>query len=132
VVSAPGPLQRVGPFAGLPGPALATKVQVTMGTAGGTETPSYAVTAVQLSQAASDAPLDLRFTTSSLPLLEGVFQGEGVTGIPVLTLSVRAGEDGHLSATALSYTFSGLSVGSFSENHSGLLSGTATLAVSPR
>jgi hypothetical protein len=132
VVSAPGQLQRVGPFAGLPGPALATKVQVTMGTAGGTETPSYAVTAVQLSQAASDAPLDLRFTTSSLPLLEGVFQGEGVTGIPVLTLSVRAGEDGHLSATALSYTFSGLSVGSFSENHSGLLSGTATLAVSPR
>jgi hypothetical protein len=132
VVSAPGPLQRVGPFAGLPGPALATKVQVTMGTAGGTETPSYAVTAVQLSQAASDGPFDLRFTTSSLPLLEGIFQGEGVTGIPVLTLSARAGEDGHLSATALRHTFSELIVSSFSENHSGSLSGTATLAVSPR
>jgi hypothetical protein len=128
VVAAPGQLERVGPFAGLSGPAVATKVRVTMGTAGGTGASSYAVTAVQLSLAASHDPLKLRFATSSLPLLEGI-QGEDVTGIPVLTLSVRAAEGGHPFATALTYTFSGLSVGSFAENSSGSLSGTATLAV---
>jgi cellulose synthase/poly-beta-1,6-N-acetylglucosamine synthase-like glycosyltransferase len=129
VVSAPGPLQRVGPFAGLSGPALATKVSVTMGTGA----PSYAVTAVQLSQAASHSPLDLRFSTSSLPLLDGIFRDQGAAAsIPVLTLSVRAGGGGHPFATALTYTFSGLSVGSFAENLSGSLSGTATLVSRPR
>jgi hypothetical protein len=130
VVSAPAQLQRVGPFAGLFGPAVVTDVHVTLGTAGG-EAPSYAVTAVQLSQAAAHDPLMLRFATSSLPLLEGI-QGEDVTGIPVLTLSVRAAKGGHPFATALTYTFSGLSVGSFAENSSGSLSGTAKLAVRPR
>src|ERR1039458_3322948 len=129
VVSAPGPLQRVGPFAGLSGPALATKVSVTMGTGA----PSYAVTAVQLSQTGSHAPLDLRFSTSSLPLLDGIFRDQGAAAsIPVLTLSVRAGGGGHPFATALTYTFSGLSVGSFAENLSGSLSGTATLVSRPR
>jgi hypothetical protein len=128
VLSAPGPLQRVGPFAGLSGPALATKVYVEMGTGA----PSYAVTAVQLSQAAANAPLDLRFSTPSLPLLDGIFKDQGAdVSIPVLTLSVRAAADGHPSATALRYTFSGLTVGSFAENLSGALSGTATLAVRP-
>jgi len=128
VVSAPGPLQRVGPFAGLSGPALATKVYVRMGTG----VPSYAVTAVQLSKSASDAPLDLRFSTPSLPLLDGIFQDQGAgVSIPVLTLSVRTGESGHPFATALSYTFSGLSVGSFAEDLSGAMSGTATLVIRP-
>jgi cellulose synthase/poly-beta-1,6-N-acetylglucosamine synthase-like glycosyltransferase len=129
VVSAPGPLQRVGPFAGLSGPALATKVSVTMGTGA----PSYAVTAVQLFQTASHSPLDLRFSTSSLPLLDGIFRDQGAAAsIPVLTLSVRAWGGGHPFATALTYTFSGLSVGSFAENLSGSLSGTATLVSRPR
>jgi hypothetical protein len=98
----------------------------------GTGTPSYAVTAVQLSQEASGAALDLRFTTPSLPLLDGIFrdQGNAVT-IGVLTLTVRAGESGHPFATALSYTFSGLSVGSFAEDLSGAMSGTATLVIRP-
>jgi hypothetical protein len=107
-----------------------TDVHVTLGTAGG-EAPSYAVTAVQLSQAAAHDPLMLRFAMSSLPLIEGI-QGEDVTGIPVLTLSVRAAKGGHPLATALTYSFSGLSVGSFAENSSGSLSGTAKLAVRPR
>jgi hypothetical protein len=129
VVTTPGALQRVGPFAGLSGPALATKVYVTMGTGA----PAYAVTAVQLSQGASGGPLDLRFTTPSLPLLDGIFrdQGNAVT-IPVLTLTVRSGESGHRFTTALTHTFTGLSVGSFAENLSGSLSGTATLVAPPR
>jgi hypothetical protein len=129
VVSAPGALQRVGPFTGLSGPALATEVSVTMGTG----TPSYAVTAVQLAQAASGTALDLRFSTPSLPLLDGIFrdQGNAVT-IPVLTLTVRSGERGDRFATALTHTFTGLSVGSFAENLSGSLSGTTTLVVPPR
>ena len=50
----------------------------------------YAVTAVSLSQPAPGAPLDLSFTTSALPLLDGIFQDEGaVAAIPALTLSVR-------------------------------------------
>jgi hypothetical protein len=99
-----------------------------METADGTQTPSYAVTAVQLSQAASHDPLKLRFTTSSLPLLDGIFRDQGATAsIPVLALSVRAAEGSHPFATALTYTFSDLSVGSFAENLSGSLSGTATL-----
>ena len=131
VLSTPGPLRRVGPFAGLPGSsaALPTKVYVTMGSAG----TSYAVSAVELSQAASRGPLDLRFTTSSVPLLDGIFRDQGAAiSIPAFTLSVRAEGGGRPSANALTYTFSSLSVGSFAENLSGSLSGTATLAVRPR
>jgi cellulose synthase/poly-beta-1,6-N-acetylglucosamine synthase-like glycosyltransferase len=129
VVATPDSLQGVGPFAGLSGPALTTKVDVNMGTG----TPSYPVTAVQLSQAAAGGPLDLRFSTPSLPLLDGIFrdQGNAVT-IPVFRLTVRSEENGHAFATALTHTFSGLSVGSFAENLSGSLSGTATLVVPPR
>jgi hypothetical protein len=84
------------------------------------------VTAVTISQAASGAPLDLSFTTSALPLLDGLFEDLGAA-IPVLTISVRAGARGLL----LSRTFAGLSVGSFAEKRSTSLSGTATLVVTP-
>jgi hypothetical protein len=130
VVSTPAQLQRVGPFAGLSGPAVATDVHVTMETSDGTETPTYAVSAVQLTQAAAHDPLKLRFTTSSLPLLDGLFQDQGgAASIPVLTLSVRPSEGGRPFTTALTYRFSGVSVGSFAENLSGSLSGTATLVI---
>jgi hypothetical protein len=130
VVSAPGQLQRVGPFAGLSGPAVATEARVSMETAGGTETSSYAVTAVQFSQAASHDPLKLRFTTSSQPLLDGLFQDQGAAAsIPQLTLSIRASAGGHPFTTALTYSFSGVSVGAFAENLSGSLSGTTTLDI---
>jgi len=52
--------------------------------------------------------LDLRFSAPSLPL------------------------SGDRFATALTHTFTGLSVGSFAENLSGSLSGTATLVIPPR
>ena len=132
VVSAPGPLQRVGPFAG-PSSTPATKAYVNTDATGTTGAPSSAVTAVQLSQTASHAPLHLSFTTSSLPLLDGIFQDQGAAvSIPMLTLSVRAGGGGSPSARELTYTFSALSVGSFAEsNLSGSLSGTATLVVRP-
>jgi cellulose synthase/poly-beta-1,6-N-acetylglucosamine synthase-like glycosyltransferase len=118
---AAGARRDAGPFSGPParGPA---RVDVTMGPGG----PSYAVTAVTISQAASGAPLDLSFTTSALPLLDGLFEDLGAA-IPVLTISVRAGARGLL----LSRTFAGLSVGSFAEKRSTSLSGTATLVVPP-
>jgi cellulose synthase/poly-beta-1,6-N-acetylglucosamine synthase-like glycosyltransferase len=125
VVSAPGALQRVGPFAPLPdlSPASATKVDVTIGTGA----PAYAVTAVTVSQAATGAPLDLGFSTSSLPLLAGIFQGQSAAGIAALTLSVRADPGARLT-----HTFSGLSVSSFAEDLSGSVSGTAVLTVGQR
>jgi cellulose synthase/poly-beta-1,6-N-acetylglucosamine synthase-like glycosyltransferase len=118
VTSTPATLQRTSP----PG-ASATQAYVNMGAG----TPSYAVKAVSLSQAAPGTPLGLSFTTSALPLLQGIFQGRGV-GIPVLTLSVRAGTDGSL----VKYTFSGLSVSSLAEKRSGSLSGTVALTVPSR
>ena len=117
--SAPGMAPRVGPFV-VPSGAPTAKALVKM-TAG---TSSYIVTAVTLSQAGPRAPLDLGFTTSSQPLLEGIFQHEGTVGIQELTLSVRASAGGRLT-----YAFSGLSVGSFAESRSGPVSGTATLVV---
>ena len=133
VVSAPAALQRVGPFAS-PGAAPATRVRVTRDATGTTGAPSSAVTAVQFAQRAPHAPLRISFTTSSMPLLNGIFKDQGAgLSIPVLTLTVRAPNTGHPFATALTYTFSGLSVGSFAEkNVSGALSGTATLVVPPR
>jgi cellulose synthase/poly-beta-1,6-N-acetylglucosamine synthase-like glycosyltransferase len=128
VASTPGTLQHAGPFAALgaaPGgsaAAAAAKSYVSLG--GGA--PSYAVTAVSLSQAASGAAVRLTFTTSALPLLSGIFQAEGDGApIPLLTLSVRGGP-------VLSHTFSGLKVSSFAETLSGAVSGTATLVVRPR
>jgi hypothetical protein len=122
VVSTPGALQHVGPLAPLPAApgSSAAKAYVTLGAAG-KGAPSYAVTAVRLSWAASGAPLDLGFTTSSQPLVKEILRDEGVA-VPALTLSVRAGRGGHLT-----YTFSELNVSSFAENPSG----TATLVVRP-
>jgi hypothetical protein len=122
VISTPGTLRRAGPFSGS-ARMSAAKAYVNMGVGA----PSYAVTAVSLSQAASGAPLDLRFTTSALPLLEGIFQGRDV-GIPELTLSLRARADGDL----VRYTFSKLGVSFLAEKRSASLSGTTTLVVPTR
>src|SRR5579859_2741069 len=121
VTSTPGALPRPGPSR-----TSATKAYVTLGPVGG-PAPSYAVTAVSLSQTASGGPLDLTFTTSALPLLQGIFQGR-VGGIPALTLSVRAGPGG----SPVKYTFSWLSFRSLAEKRSRSLSGTVTLLVPPR
>jgi hypothetical protein len=132
VVSAPGPLQRVGPFAA-PSSTPATKADVNTDTTGTTGATSSAVTAVQISQTAPHAPIHLSFTTSSLSLLDGIFQDQGAAvSIPMLTLAVRAEGGGSSPTRELTYTFSALSVGSFAEsNLSGALSGTATLVVRP-
>jgi cellulose synthase/poly-beta-1,6-N-acetylglucosamine synthase-like glycosyltransferase len=122
IVSTPGALQQIGPF------------DPPSGSSGGSAAKVYAaiqpmpfspVTAVTLAQSAPSAPLDLSVTTSSLPLLQAIFQDEGAAGIPTLTLSVRSGSGGPLR-----FTFSRLSVNSFAENLSPL-SGTAALVVSP-
>ena len=130
VVTTPGALERVGPFAGTPGTQATTAYLNTPAT-GMTGASAAAVTAVQVSQAAAHAPLHLSFTTSSLPLLNGIFQYQGAAaGIPVVRLSVRAGGVGSPSGAALAYTFPSLRVASFAENNlSGALSGTATLVV---
>jgi cellulose synthase/poly-beta-1,6-N-acetylglucosamine synthase-like glycosyltransferase len=116
--SPPGTLRLSGSPAARPATAY-----VTTGAA------SYSATAVTVSQGSAGDPLDLSFTTTAPPLLDGIFQAEGAGArIPVLTLSVRSGTRGLL----LSRTFSGLSVSSFAENLSGSVSGTATLVVRPR
>jgi cellulose synthase/poly-beta-1,6-N-acetylglucosamine synthase-like glycosyltransferase len=123
VDSTPGTLQQVGPFA-VPSRGPAAKVYVSLGAGA----PSYAVSAFTLSQAAAGAPLDLSLATSAVPLLDGLFQAEGAgAGIPVLSVTVRAGAGGRL----LWHTFSGLKVSSFAETRSGRLSGTVTLVVRP-
>jgi cellulose synthase/poly-beta-1,6-N-acetylglucosamine synthase-like glycosyltransferase len=132
VVSTPGALSRVGPFAGSAA-APATKVAVNTPAIGMAGSGAAAVTAVQLSQAAPRAPIHLSFTTSSLPLLDGIFRDQGAgASIPVLRLTVRPGAGAQPRGTALTYRFSALRVGSFAENNlSGALSGTATLFVRP-
>jgi cellulose synthase/poly-beta-1,6-N-acetylglucosamine synthase-like glycosyltransferase len=123
VVSDPGALQHVGPFAPVSGTS-AVKARVSLRNGA----PSYVVTAVSLSQTAPRARLNLSFTTSALLLLQGIFQAEGAAAhVQVLTLSARA--DG---GSRLTHTFSGLSVTSFAENLSGSLSGTVTLVASGR
>jgi hypothetical protein len=128
VARAPDSQHRVAVFtdeSALPG-AAPTKVYVRMSAVSGT----HAVTAVEVSEAGARAPLSLRFATSSLPLLDAIFHGQGtVAGIPSLRLSVRAGAGSRPVATALTDTFLGMSVGSFAENISGSILGTATLLV---
>ena len=133
VISTPGRLQRTGPFAGASA-AQATTVFVNTPATGMRAASSAAVTAAQLSQAAPRAPLHLGFTTSSLPLLDGLFRDQSTAvSMPVLRLSIRAGAGGHQSGRALTYTFSALKVGSFAENSlSGVLSGTAALVIPRR
>ena len=119
MTSTPTSLQQAGPFAA-PAMAPIAHAYVTLGHG----SPSYAVTAVSLSQGAPGAPLGVSFTTTALPRLDRIFQGEGAaTAIPTLTLSVRDGAGGRLS-----HTFAKLTVSAFSESLSGPLAGTATLA----
>ena len=128
VVTTPGTQQGVGPFArpSRPSRASAATASVAMGPAGDQGALSHAVTAVKLSQAAPQAPLDLSFTTSSVPLLGGISEDKSAdVSIPVLTLSVRTRAGGRLT-----YTFTGLSVSSFAEDLSGS-SGAATLVAGP-
>ena len=125
--STPAALRRAGPFADSPG-ALTATTYIRISHAGRNPAPGYAVTDVQVAQATVGAPLDLTLTSSSLPLLNSIFQAQDTAArISALRLSVRATADGHRSGTALTDTFSGLSVGSFAENLSGSVSGTATL-----
>jgi len=139
LVTAPAALRRAGPFAELPGSAraLATTASVRISHAGRNPAHRYAVTALQLSQAAAGAPLDLSLTTRSRPLLHvihGYAELSGGAGarIRALTLSVRPSSGGPQSTAIFTDTFSGLSVGSFAEKLSVSLSGTATLVARPR
>jgi cellulose synthase/poly-beta-1,6-N-acetylglucosamine synthase-like glycosyltransferase len=119
VVSTPGALEHVGPFAGPSGPTAAKAYAVTPGT------PPAELTALRISQKAPGDPLSISFTTSSLPLLNQVFRSQGTAGgVPALTLSAGAGK----GAAPVKYAFSSLTVGSFTEDTaSGALSGTAAL-----
>ena len=118
VVSTPGALEHVGPFAGTSGTPAAKAYAATPGTS------SAELTAFRISQRAPGDPLRISFTTSSLPLLNQMFRSQGAAGIPVLTLSAGAGK----GTAPVKYTFSSLTVGSFTEDTaSGALSGTAAL-----
>ncbi len=122
--STPPTLQLGGPDA----PSVA-EASVTLGPAD-RGAPSYAVTAVSLSRAAAGAPVRLSFTTSALPLLDGIFKAEGAAAaISALTLTVHHAGTG---ADLLSDTFSRMSVSSFAEKRSGSLSGAVTLVAAPR
>jgi len=133
VVSTPSRLQRVGPFAQPPGGppgGLVTKAYLQVAAADGNGARFYPITSVQLSQAAGRSPIDVGFVTSSLPVLDAIFQGQSnAADIPLLRLSVRAGGGGHPFVTALTDTFSSVSVGSLVENLSGSISGTVSLMV---
>ena len=74
VVSAPGALQRVGPFASTA--ARATTAYVNTPATGMTTASAATVTAVQVFEASQGAPLHLSFTSSSPPLLNGMFQDQ--------------------------------------------------------
>jgi cellulose synthase/poly-beta-1,6-N-acetylglucosamine synthase-like glycosyltransferase len=128
VVRAPDSRHRVAGFTDESGPrdAAPTKVYVHMSAVSGV----HAVTAVELSKTAARAPLSLSFATSSLPLLDAIFRGQGAAaGISSLRLSVRAGGGSRPVTTGLTANFLGMSVGSFAENISGSLLGTTTLLV---
>jgi len=99
-----------------------------LGAVAGPAGPGHALSALEFSEAAPGAPIDLTVTTSSQLLLTGIFADEGAF-VPVLTVNVRAGSKGHPLAMAMLDTFSGLRVVSFEEDLSGSLSGTATLAL---
>ncbi len=124
VVSTPGALEHVGPFAGTSGPTAAKAYAATPGTS------PAGLTALRITQKAPGDPLSISFTTSSLPLLNQMFRSQGaVGGIGVLTLSAGAGK----GTAPVKYTFSSLTVGSFTEDTaSGALSGTAVLRTASR
>jgi hypothetical protein len=124
VTSTRDTLKHVGPFASLSA-APTTNAYVRLGQG----SPSYAVTAVSLSQGKAGADIGLSFTTSAQPLLRRIFEAQGTAeAIPALTLSIRHGT----GAGLLRHALSGLSVVSFAEDLSGRLSGTVTLVGHPR
>jgi hypothetical protein len=133
LTTAPGALRRTGPFAPLIGrtAAPAATAYATLHRHG-TAAAAYPLTGVTLTQAAPHAPLDLRLTTTAVPLLEGIFRGQQPAVIPALTLSVRTGRGSGLPPTVLAYTFVRLSVSSLAEHRSRSLSGTASLIAQPR
>lgn len=132
LVSTPVTVRRVGPFAG-PSGTSAARVFVKVGISGQIWTSAHAVTAVDISQSTTGAPIDLRFSTSSLPLLSAIFRDQGAAaGPPALTLSIRDRKRGRRFATALTDTFYRVSVGSFTDNLSQSPVGTATFVLSPR
>jgi cellulose synthase/poly-beta-1,6-N-acetylglucosamine synthase-like glycosyltransferase len=126
-VSATGRAHRAGPLAAGSNGSAITRADVTAGPAAH----SHAVSAVVLSEAATGAPVTLSFSTTSPSLLDVLLHAKDADGIPVLTLSVRSGHSGGAFTTALADTFSGLSVGSLSENLSEPVSGRARLLVRP-
>ena len=130
VISAPATLQHIGPFTGLSRPSGAT-ASVAIGASRGAGGRGESVLGVEFSRAQPLGPVDLTFSTSSLPLLDSIFRDEGAgSSVPVLTLSVLDRAPGRPSATALKATFSRLSVVSFRETLSGSVSGTIKLVIS--
>ncbi len=121
VMSTPGALQHVGPFARFSATPI-TRAYVTLKQGSGT----YPVTAVSLSRPALGAPLNLSFTTTAPPLLRRLLHAHSsAEDIPALTLSIRHGS----ANNPVRRTFSELSVSSFSESFSAPLAGTASLTV---
>jgi hypothetical protein len=108
-------------------------VYVKVGISGQTWTSAHGVAAVDISQTTARAPIDLRFSTSSLPLLSAIFRDQGAAAdILALRLSVRDRARGRRFATVLTDAFYGVSVGSFTDNPSQSPAGTATFVISPR
>ena len=119
----PTMLRRAGPFASTT--AAATRTFVTLEP----DLPAYPVAAVSLSQPGADAVLNLTFTTSALPLLNGIYRAQGAAlVINALTLGVRDGT----GTTLWRHSFPKLNVTVFNENLTKPLSGTALLAVPSR
>ena len=95
----------------------------------GNGSPSYAVTAVSLSQGGGGcARSTLSFTTTALPLLDRIYQAEGAaTAIRPLTLSVRDGAGGEPAVAHLPQ----VDGQRFRPEPLGAARGTATLAGRP-
>jgi cellulose synthase/poly-beta-1,6-N-acetylglucosamine synthase-like glycosyltransferase len=130
VTSSPAMLQRIDVLADFSDPSATSHASafLNMGAVAGPAGPGHALSAIEISEVAPGAPIDLTVTTSSQLLLTEIFADEGGV-VPVLTVNVRAGTRGNPLATAMLDTFSGLRVVSFEEDLSGSLSGTATLAL---
>jgi cellulose synthase/poly-beta-1,6-N-acetylglucosamine synthase-like glycosyltransferase len=133
LITTPGTLRHTGPFSRLTGrtTASAATAYATLHSPG-TAAAAYPLTAVALSEAAPHAPLNLRLTTTAVPLLERIFRSQRPAVMPALTLSVRGGRGRGLRPTVLAYTFVRLSVSSLAEHRSRPLSGTASLVAQLR
>jgi cellulose synthase/poly-beta-1,6-N-acetylglucosamine synthase-like glycosyltransferase len=133
VISSPSALEHIDSlteFSGSSGTSV-TGAFLNLGAGAGPAAPGHALSVMDVSQTAPGAPIDITIATSSQPLLSGIFSDEAAS-VPMITMSVRTGTRGHLLATALQDSFSGLRVVSFEENLSDSVSGTATLALRQR